>query len=83
MHCRRRTVRGRHLLGGLGSRGGPAWKRARGGAGLAGTPHALAKDGLPRERNSRPPDAGALLYSALEGKVGQRLLLTGTTSLMR
>src|SRR5689334_8163418 len=52
----------------------PTWKKARGGAGSAGTPYALAKDGLPRERNSRPPDARAL---SLEGVRGQAPLLLG------
>jgi hypothetical protein len=41
MHCRRGLIPLRRPLQ-------TAWKKARSGAGLTGTPYALAKDGLPR-----------------------------------
>jgi hypothetical protein len=45
-----------------------AWKKARSGAGSSGSPHALAKDGLPRALKERPPDGARL---RLEGVRGQ------------
>src|SRR5690348_3912785 len=70
MHCRAGTMPGRRLLGRFAARTAPR-EKARIDAPKTGTPYALANvTGCPEGKAARQTPR-ALLYSGLEGKVGE------------